>query len=146
MHARQQLREAVKTAVTGLPITGTHVETGRTRPLPEGHPQTLLVYTKPENSDVDAQGEDATLMRDLRLVVEIRVTAAEPPDDELDLIATDVEAALATNAAVLAMVREITLIRSDPQVTAEGASHIGRLALEYRVVYRTRESDPTTIV
>ena len=145
-HVRRRIRDAAKLALTGLPTTGARVYTGRTRALEQNFQPSLLLYTIDETSDVDAQGPDAVLTRPLRLAVEIAVSEAAPPDDLLDQIAAEVEPAMVTAAGLLSFVREVTLIRTRQEVASDGTSHIGTLILEYRVVYRTRESQPAAAV
>jgi hypothetical protein len=145
MHARQIIRDAAKADLVALPSIADRVYIGRTRALAAAHAPALLVYTTDENSEVDAQGADAVLARDLRLVVEARTSTAEVPDDLLDQIAAEVEPAMVSGSLV-GLVREVTLVRTRKSVESDGTSHVGALAMEFRVAYRTRESAPGVLV
>lgn len=144
-HARAQLREAAIADLTGLPTTADRVFAGRTRPLAKDHEPTLLVYAVEETVEIEAFG--AVLGRTLTLAVEGRVSAAAPPDDALDAIAAEVEAALLAKAgALLALARSVTLTATRINAQAPGEKHIGAIRLEFAVVYRTREPAPETIL
>jgi hypothetical protein len=145
-HARQQLRDAIKTVLTGLPQTGARVYTGRKRPLGTAHEPTLLVYTLIEESRRDANGNPPILARALTVFVEIRVVSADPPDDLLDTIAVDVEAAMASDLSFAGKAYNTQLVRTQQDVEASGESHLGGLQLEYRLTYRVREGQAATIV
>lgn len=145
-HVRHKIRDAAVAALTGLSQTASRVYPGRTRKLAADHQPTLLVYFSTEQSDVNAQGANAILSRNLRVLVEIATVTADVPDETLDAIAAEIETAMATNGALLSITQEVTLVGSTLQVRAEAENHIGSLTLEYRVVYRTREVAPTASV
>lgn len=146
-HVRHQIRDRAAQVITGLPTTADRVYKGRTRGLSAQHDPTWLVYTRRESSEVDSQGNVA-LARGLTLVLEGRVstsgaTAAEDAEDLLDLMATEAEPAMVSDPSFGGLAHEVTLTATDIEVIAPGDNHDGRIYLQYRVVYRTRESDPT---
>lgn len=142
-HVRTQIANAVIATLTGLPTTGANVFKGRTRPLAKGHPPTLLVYVRSEQSSADAMG---ILGRALRLRIEGRVTMADVPDDTLDQISLEVEPAMVADPSLGGLVREVTLISTTIDTVAPGDAHAGEVAMEYQVFYRTRENAPAVAV
>lgn len=95
-HVRKQLRDAVATAVTGLVTTTTHVYGYRLYALDgDADLPALSVYIESE------EGEDITVhapsVRERIVAVHVRgfARAASAVEDTLDLIAKEVETALA---------------------------------------------------
>lgn len=142
-HVRTQIRAAVAAALAGLPLTGSRVYVGRTRPLAKDHDPTILIYTPSETSGRDANGTPPILARSLTLFVEFRVSTASPPDDLLDDGAASIEPVMWANKSLGGLLLNMQMISAEQQVEAQGESHIGGLRIEYRLTYRTREGDPT---
>lgn len=136
-HARTEIRDAVVERLTGLPTTGARVYAGRTRKLEARHAPTLLVYTVNEQAARPLEGSPGSVGRALTLLVEGRVSAASPPDDLLDTIASEVEAKL-RNAEDALDVFDIQLQSTAIDVQADGERHIGEINLIYLVRYSER--------
>lgn len=150
-HLRKQLRDAAVEALTGLPTTADRVKVGRTRPLPKDHAATLLVYTRSETSSRSANGRPPKLDRTVILDVEGRVSMADVPDDTLDQIAVEVEAALwgtvdPVGTFLNGLVMNLRLVSTEIITQADGDKHIGGIRLEYQAIYRTAEGTPTAAV
>ncbi len=144
-HARKLIRDAFKAIVTGLPTTGSRVFVGRTRALEQNHLPTLLVYTlqrAPELVDLASSGKPSTLQRTVVVAVEGRVVSKDPPDDQLDQIALEIEQAVGAGQDLNGLVKEVTLASTDGDVEAPGDRHIGAIRLNFRVVYMTKEAAP----
>lgn len=149
-HIRHQIRDRTASTVAGLSTTGTRVYKGRTRALAADHAPSWLIYTRRETSDVDSQG-DTKLVRGLTLMIEGRAnasgaSAAEDVEDLLDLMSAEAEVAMVADPSLGGIAIEVTLQSTDIEVIAPGDLHEGRIVLQYRVVYRTREADPTAAV
>lgn len=143
-HVRAQIRAAMVAALTGLPTTGSNVFEGRTRPLSANHPPSWLVYVRSERSDSDAMG--GILRRELTVRTEGRVIMASVPDGTLDDMALEAEPAMVADPSLGGLVLEITLIGTTINTQAPGDAHAGEVALDWRVVYRTRETAPGAAV
>lgn len=137
-HARTEIRNAVVDLLDGLTTTGNRVYVGRTRPLPKAHQPTLLVYTVNEQAGRPIEGNPASLGRTLLLVVEGRVSHPSAPDDLLDVIASEVEAALRNSEDQLD-VFDIMLQSTAMEVNSDGERHLG----EINLVYVIRYSEPS---
>jgi hypothetical protein len=137
-HARTEIREAIVARLTGLPTTGSRVYHGRTRPLEANHQPTLLIYAVNEQSGRPMEGNPASLGRQLLVVVEGRVNHPSVPDDLLDVIASEVEAAL-RDAEDDLDVFDIMLQSTAIEVSSDGSRHHG----EINLIYVIRYSEPT---
>lgn len=148
-HLRTQIRRAVKDRLTGLPATAERAYVGRTRPLAAGSDPALLIYTRRENSETDSQGSSPRLARSVTLIVEGRANAtgadaAEDLENLLDQIAAEVEPAMVADWSLGGLAQEVTLTSTEIEIVAPGDTHEGRIALQYRIGYRTTECDPTS--
>lgn len=147
-HARKQIRDAVKTALTGLAATGSNVFIGRARPFGEDEPACLVIYTPKETEQRAVYGQPPILERPLTLYVEGRVSSFSATDDDLDAIAEQVEPVLANAVPLGDLLLSLTLVATEivTNPAAQGQRLIGGIRLEYRLTYRTREGAPSTIV
>lgn len=145
-HARKQIRDAAVALLAGLASTGTRVFHGRVRPLPADHDPYLLVYAFEETIEPSSIGRPIALDRFLTLAVEGRAVSSGVPDDILDQIAAEVEAALAADPTLGVGVLDTQLIAVRINVEAPGEKQAGEVRMEFRVHYRTRENAPEIIV
>lgn len=149
-HARAQIRAAVAQALGGLPTTGARVFAARSSPSSDDNLPALLVYTRGERSGFDGMGSDTArpLERELRIwVVGVVLMAATEPDDTLDRICAEVEAALMASAPVAALLQKLELVSTDFDVPPDqGARRLGRVGMTWRGTYRTAAGTPTAFV
>ena len=107
-HVRQQIREAIGTACTGLSTTGARVFQARVYPLATANLPGLAIYTNAETSEeAEVGGASRLLMRMLEVKIDGYSKKTSGLDDELDDITSEVEVALMDNATVQALVTEI---------------------------------------
>lgn len=133
-HARQTIREAAATKVTGLTTTGANVFQSRMVPQTTALP-CLLVTTNDEEINPGTIGD--LIDRSLDLVI-TGVAKASGADDTLDTIAAEVETAMAT----FAYRNALTAINIDFDEALEKPA--GRIALTFRVNYFTAAGTPGT--
>jgi hypothetical protein len=138
-HLRQQIRAAAVSALTGLASTGARVYAGRSRPLAKNHEPTLLVYTQQELSARSFNGNPPVLERVMSLVIEGRVSTAGEPDDALDQIAKDIEAAMWTHRRFGGIAIDTRLADTIIATEAEGERQSGSIRLTYEVRYQSLE-------
>lgn len=141
-HVRQQIREAVAMAVTGLATTGANVVRSRMKPRATGLP-CLLVSTGDER--VEAIGISGPALLDRQLDVEVKgyAIAADNLDDTLDAIAAEVEAVLG-NTQLGGLVKSITLSGIDTDFDESLQQPAGVIALRFSANYLTVADDATT--
>lgn len=146
-HVRKQIRAAVAAALTGLPSTADRVYVGRKRKLGKDHPPSLLIYTTSETSQRDAY---PTHVRSLVLYVEALVVTSDPPDDDLDAIAVEVEGAMAhamaSGSPLASLIYNLDYNEMQQGVEAPGDKYLGGVRLQYTVSYRVREGAPIEAV
>jgi hypothetical protein len=142
-HLRKQIREAIATKVTGLTTTGARVFQSRVYPLEETDYPALRIYTPSEQSARTTVHAPALMQRTLTLRVEGVCRAVADVDDTLDLIAKEVETALAMPCSALAGIASyLTLVATDTQIDPEGHQPTGSIALTYEVLYHSFENTP----
>lgn len=117
-HVRKSIRDAVKTAVTGLTTTTSKVYVGRVYPMQEANLPGLLVYTEDEEVEIASMGVSRTQARDLNVVVEALFKDNASLDDKGDLILSEVETAMGAPGVDLgggkyAQLRRVEIERSD---------------------------------
>lgn len=99
-HIRKQIRDAVKTALTGLALTGNRVYVNRVAPVAASDTPCLVIQTVAEDlSNLRLLGP-VHYRRTLTLTVDVYVSGAAQ-DTALDAVCAEVEPALA-NAGTLA--------------------------------------------
>lgn len=151
-HARQLIRDAIVSGLTGLSTTEDRVYSGRTRPLKKGHGPSLLVYARSETSKRDTHGVPPTLERSCVIHIEGRVQTPDVPDDLLDRIASEVEAGMASMSNYAGrtfldnLASNLQLQSTEIIAEADSEQHTGGVRLEYLVTYRTVEGAPGTPV
>lgn len=148
-HARQQIREAVVTAVTGLTTTGASVFESRIHNFPADAIPALNVLTTSEEVDEDLSSRSSSgflLVRKLGVEISAFVMATSDSDDTVDTICAEVEAAISANAALQALVKEITLRSTEVELLAEAEKPIARAVITFEAVYTTLESNAEVIV
>ncbi len=98
-HVRKQLRDAVKTRVTGLTTTGARVHGRRVHPLQKGTSKlpALRVYAEGDDAQESTIHAPQIVDRDVEIHVEgVAEAVGDTLDDTLDLISKEVETSLGT--------------------------------------------------
>lgn len=134
-HARQTIREAAATLLTGLTSTGSRVF--QSRIVPQTTLPCLLVMTDAE--EIAPGAFEKQLDRRLTLTVVGVAKAGATIDDNLDTIAAEVETALGSDYRY-----ELTGIDVDFDETLEKPA--GRIALTYAYRYFTNAGAPGTVL
>lgn len=149
-HIRKQIRDAAATALTGLVTTGSNVFSGRVSPLGLSELPAIVIYLNADEAVEGAYNGAPTEARDGMLRIEGIAKANDDTIDTLDQIAKEVEEALFSNSAFLALLMvkpgpPSAIISIDEPV--EGLAHrLGSIILQFPIMYRTRLGDPDTQV
>lgn len=139
-HARETIRKAVKTAVTGTTTVSSRVYSSRVYPhdaLP-----CASVYTLSEAVDVEASYSGAESVRELELVVEGRAKSAAAMDDTLDDIAGEVEYAVLNNAPLAALIMAVQYRGIEIELDDELEQPAGIVRVTFKVVYVYEATSP----
>lgn len=141
-HARQQIREAVASAVTGLTTTGNRVFQSRVHSFgPEKLPA-LAVYTLDET--VRYLSDERVQMRTVDTVIEAYAKVSEDLDDTLDTICAEVETAMGADITLGGLAFDVVLARTTIGLSGEGDKPVGVARITYQISYQTDEGAPET--
>jgi hypothetical protein len=140
-HVRQQIRDAVATAIAGNGVT---VEKSRQWPINESEFPRYLVYSLREQMD-ESQSTRNGLMRNLEIVVEA-VILANPAtvDTALDTHAIYLETAL-NYSTLTGKVLKTVLRSSDILLNSDSDALMGILTLTFDVTYRSLPTNPEVL-
>lgn len=141
-HARQLIREAAATALTGLATTGSRVFQSRVYPLKDADLPCLLVNTDEEDITSDSIGP-LLLDRSLRLTVRCVAKATANMDDTLDTMIAEVEAVL-NGSSLGGKAKQILPASIRVQMEGDQDKPVGVAEIGFSVSYYTAGSDPAT--
>lgn len=146
-HARRSIVLAATTALTGLATTGARVHASRAWPVEAANTPCLLVYARTERSaPMTMKGAARRLARELTLAVEGVVAETTDSDATLDLIASEVETALAADPTMGGACMDLVLTSTEIDARADGEFRAGRVRLEFSVTYHTAANAPDTTI
>lgn len=149
MHAREQIRSAVVTALTGLSTTGSNVFATRIHKLQATELPALAIYTLQEVVERETM-KPRKQERSLRLAIDVAIQQVSDVDGALDDIAAEVEAAMETawqaGSGIWASIRDLALNSSVVTMSGEGDQRALGMEITYTVLYRTAEGAPETII
>lgn len=139
-HVRTQIRDFVATTVTGLPSTGANVDKSMLK-FPANLPA-LRVMTLPEEADREVQSVSE---RRLLVGVEIFVKDTSDPQAAMDVIAVEVEEAMAAAGIDFGGIVKYAIFRgAEPRLYQETERAIATLMLSWDVYYRVLPTDVQT--
>lgn len=149
---RKQIRDAAKTALTGLATTGAHVWAGRVSRLAATELPGLLIFTNMDDGAHGASNGGPT--RDGQLILRVEGVAYGVDDliDTLDQIEAEVVPALHGNAPFLALLMNSGSIGPHSSVIEildpdnGGQRRQGSVHITFPLSFRTRTGDPSTRV
>ena len=144
-HARKQIRDAVVTILTNANVADT-VSKSRVYPIPANTISMALVYTNSDSVVQTTLTYPRKFDRELNLVIECVARDSDYLDDRLDLLCESVENAIGADNTLGSVVKDCVL--TDTQITLDfsGDAPIGSARLQFRVSYRTAETDAGTII
>jgi len=146
MHVRQQLRDAIVTAVTGLVLTGARVYTARVYPAQETELPHLEVNTVEEEADVGSIHHPAVIERVVSIEIAIRARATDALAATLDTIAEQVETALGDTVTVSTKQVPINYLGASIDFSGDADQPIGVATLRFQAVLYTAANAPGTLV
>ena len=144
-HARQDIRDAVYSILTTAAVADT-VSKSRVYPMAANTVTAALIYTNTEVVTETTLTYPRKFNRELTLVVECVARDSDYLDDRLDRLCEAVENAIGADNTLGGVVKDCVL--SDTQVTLDfsGDAPIGSARMQFRVSYRTAETDAGTII
>ncbi len=142
LHVRAQLRKAVAAQLKAASIVAAaSVFEARARPTTDSQLPCLFVFTE------DEAGERYTgnsSQRTVELVVRGRVkTVGDPPQDDLDALAVEIERAIAGARDFGGLVFDLQYRHTHSNASANSDRQAGDIDVAYDVVINTANNDPT---
>lgn len=147
-HVRQQIVEAVVSALTGLSTTGANVFPQRRYPTGDGQWPCLLVYRGREVSTPDEIGRPPREMaHGFEVLVEI-VAAGAAADDTIDDACVEIEKAVAADVTLGGLARDafVSGFEPAPLLADQARQQTSGARLTLNISYRTTDTDPETAV
>ena len=143
-HVRKQIRDAIKTALTGLSTTGANCYQSRVFPFESTKLPALLIYTKSETTDFDTISLPRDVMRVLEINVEAYVQGTANYDNTLDQIAVEVEEAIAADVTLGGLTKDLQTVAFEADFTGDGEQTVAIGRFTISATYRTLENDVET--
>ena len=142
-HIRQNIRDNIVTAVTGLSTTGSNVYRTQIYPLEHDNLPGICVYSSVEDVGVDTMTGTRGLDRRCDVIIEAFVRAASNYDNTLDTICSEIEAGVSTDVTRGGNAKDTVLTRSEFEYSEEGDRPMAMARLTYSVQYRTAINNAT---
>ncbi len=144
-HIRQQIREALKAALLGLPATGARVYTNRAAKLESRLGADALVIYTPTEAAEPINLRLTVYRRSLDIAVEGYVFGPAP-DERLDALALALEPALAAAGTLGGLLKApLELVRSALDVDETASPPAGRLTLTLSAITHTTLAAPDVV-
>jgi hypothetical protein len=143
-HARKQIRDALKTILTGLTTTQNNVYYDYIYSIDKT--PSLVVFTKGEDISNTIIGKPK--LKERRLIINIvgLVKIGETYQDICDSIALEVEESIYNSNNLSGLAKIINLLSISTEFNDELEKPLGSINLEYEIIYRTKENDVETII
>lgn len=145
MHAREQIRAAFVTALTGTTSAASIQEAG-VFPLYDLLLPAIEIDTPSEAIDPDKGRTEHIQYRALEITVIIHVKTQTGLAGIVDDLSEEIETAIFNNTALFNMTNCIDLISSEKETSAEGEVQTGILTLSFLAKYMTNEGQPGVIL
>tara|TARA_R110002012_G_scaffold98074_3_gene235274 strand:+ start:288 stop:722 length:435 start_codon:yes stop_codon:yes gene_type:complete len=143
MHVRQQIRNQLKTTLTGLTTTGANVFNSRVYNhdvLP-----CLTIYTLGEELGEESANKQ---FRILEVMVEVRAKAANNLEDTLDTIGAEVEDAIFANGdtTLSGKCKDFDYEGLSIELSGEAEQAVGLMTMRFIAIYRVNKADVETLI
>lgn len=137
-HQRKVIRHKVAALLKGSTDAGDRVYASRVLPYRKLQLPAISVYTLDDDVTADSiTTAPRELTRELSLVIECWVAAAENTDDSLDDIARQVESVMHADPYLAGDAADSILNTTTMEVLEESERRLGFVSLAYQVIYRT---------
>lgn len=144
-HAREQVRNAVVTTLTNAAVATT-ISKSRVWPIAAKSDSVVLIYTNTESISQTTLTYPRKFEREMTLVIECLARDVSTLDDRLDDLCEAVENAIGANNTLGGIVKDCVLLDTQVTLDSSGDAPIGSARLQFRVSYRTAETNAGTII
>ena len=138
-HARQQIRDAVVSALTTASMTTYSSRVYAVSTLPS------VNVTTPSES-IEIQTTAGIQNRELIIKADLMIDASTDVDDAADAQSVTIEKTLLTDSALLALVGYIELNDVESELSGDGDKPILVMSHTFTAQYRVSETDPEVII
>ena len=157
-HYREQIRKAAIAAaskhrqlidlnVTGLTTTASRVKSAPVYNLPDNMSPTLAVWARESTPDYERGQLASSPLWSVQLIIEGYVKTHDTLLDTLDDIASEVETAIYSNAALLALCNGFIEVGTHTiEFDTDGDVPLGKIEMIYNVFYHALEGAPDSKV
>lgn len=146
MHVRQQLREAIVAAVTGLASTGARVYSALTYPALQSDLPHLEVNTVEEQAESVSLHGPGLIERTVVIEITARAIATSGLATMVDDVAAEVETALGGSVMVSGKEVPLSYQGASIQFSSEADQPVGVATLRYQATLYTASNAPGTLV
>lgn len=144
-HARQQVRERIGTILTTASVAPV-ISQSRVYPLPATTTTAVLIYTNTETVSETTLTAPRKFTRELNVIIECIVRSISNLDDAMDTLCASIEDAIGADHTLTGLVKDCILVSTEISHDFSGDAPIGNARLQYRVMYRTAETDADVII
>ena len=142
-HVRQQIRDRLKTTLTGVTTTGARVYNSRVSnhdALP-----CLSIYTLSEELGEESANKQFRL---LNVMVEVRAKAADNLENTLDTIGAEVEDAIfaSGDTTLSGTCKDFDYEGLDIELSGEAEQPFGLMTMRFLAIYRVNKADVETLI
>lgn len=147
-HRREQILDAITTALTGLVTTGPRVFRGRAYPLDDASIPAILIYQGQDEPVPDGSDDSVWQFIDSVLTVAVEPVAASAAA-QVDQVLNQIDkeswiALMASTNLGLAFVHSISPgIALEPKIATEGDRPLGYMRRNWIIHYRSSRADPS---
>jgi len=144
-HVRQQIREALKALLLGLPTTGSNVFTNRLTRYQDKNLPALEIQTDREDIELLSSMDDFPQDRKLDVLVRVITKDAQALDNVLDTVIKEVEAKLYADTesnTLDNLVKSMFLRSIETQRDGQIAMPVGQAVMVWEVNYFTCGNAP----
>ena len=145
-HARQQIKAAITTAVTGLATTGSYVFSDPLYPNdPDDLPAVRIEIIREDiQTDLDAMGGIET--RELLVAIEAVGEKSSGLAAQLDQICLEAEIAISGSTTLAGLVLDGGLRSTEFELSGDGETPVGTARMEWYFHYQVNVANPATIL
>lgn len=144
-HVRQQIRDAVKSAVTNLNTTGSRVYVSRTYKLTDDNLPALRLYTQDEETERLCKSP-VYVKHTLPVAIECCAKQATDVDNKVDTITSEVEAAIVGDSTLAALIKDNQITATDIEYSTEQEQPLAIAKVTFTIIYTTIDGAPETAI
>jgi len=141
-HNRKDIRDNIKTTITGLTTTGNNVFQSRVYPMQSSKLPGILIYNKSESIEYQTVNKPRTQMRTCEFDIEVLVKGIANYDDTLDQICLEIEEALYTDLTRGGNAKDTSITGFNADFDGSGDQPVAVCTLTVEVMYQVRENNP----